>query len=424
MEQAIRKQVRDSENGDMVTELELQSLLPKLASMGENHIFKLPDEVLIKVFEDVRGDLHVLQDGNPIGINDIKNLRLTCRRFCDASSHLLLHRQDVSLTTPSLEHFDEVSRHPTISKGIRAIRLTLYHPVTTKSLRDFLYEFVGILDHQDEMDCSSIKNSLDWIKRHKSAGFGGILRADLSQLYNNLNKRSKVVLSCTKFLRDEELQADEVRIMETLCQLYSQLTNEQEALLKDGNFATRVAEARARMPNATELLITECIAFDQVNGFFRKRGLPQCWATDSVPLPKQALELLYELPLAIARSGNSLAQLRIRLDPHIEHKLRLSKQETRDLLNAAGDLRLLEIDCQMGMKGFRTKKEPSKKLVQHIERLSPGTYIFLNEVCLLSGVWADLLDALCGKADCNSVVRPNITQSSTVSFVPDSIGSR
>jgi hypothetical protein len=44
------------------------------------------------------------------------------------------------------------------------------------------------------------------------------------------------------------------------------------------------------------------------------------------------------------------------------------------------------------------------ELIRHIEKLSPGTYILLNDVCLVSGVWVDLLDVLRGKADCNSSV--------------------
>jgi hypothetical protein len=44
------------------------------------------------------------------------------------------------------------------------------------------------------------------------------------------------------------------------------------------------------------------------------------------------------------------------------------------------------------------------ELIQHIEKLSPTTYIAFQEVCLLSGVWVDLLDALRQKADCSSSV--------------------
>ena len=41
------------------------------------------------------------------------------------------------------------------------------------------------------------------------------------------------------------------------------------------------------------------------------------------------------------------------------------------------------------------------ELVQHLEKLLPGTYIFLNEVCLLRGVWADLLDVLRLQLECD-----------------------
>ncbi|KAH8749089.1 hypothetical protein F5883DRAFT_652857 [Diaporthe sp. PMI_573] len=116
----------------------------------------------------------------------------------------------------------------------------------------------------------------------------------------------------------------------------------------------------ARMPKATELFITECIEFDQVNAFFRKKGLPEWWAPKSLCLPQQALKLLYKLPHAFVRAGISLVKLHIRLDPHIEHNLILGEKKTRDLLTAAKNLEVLNIDYQMGMQDFRTKKKSAK----------------------------------------------------------------
>lgn len=44
------------------------------------------------------------------------------------------------------------------------------------------------------------------------------------------------------------------------------------------------------------------------------------------------------------------------------------------------------------------------ELTEYLEKLLPGTYITLDCVHLLSGLWADLLDVLHTKADCVSRV--------------------
>jgi hypothetical protein len=314
IEQTIRRQIRISENGDKVTVLELKSLLPTLSGlqrslhktfgvhaqrlMGRNHIFKLPDEVLMKIFDIVRGDLDVLQHEYPISdIDDIKNVRLTCWRFCNASSHLLLHRLDVSLTTPALEHLDEVSRHPAVSQGIRTIHVTLYDLVPPASLPDFIHQVVRILRHNHDNNCRSMRGSLARVGLESFDGSNEEDQANLSEGINKLKKRSEIMLSCTKFLRAEELQPNEERNMTTLRRFYTQLRqliNEQEALLKRGSLVTCFAKAVARMPRATGLFITECDVFKQLDAFFRGKGLPgiRCLVTEEVsPLPRQAFNV-------------------------------------------------------------------------------------------------------------------------------------
>jgi hypothetical protein len=67
----------------------------------------------------------VLFDFAGSSTESIKQVRLTCRRFCNTSSHLLLDYVPVCLTRESLAHLDEVSRHPLLSKGVRAIKFSV-----------------------------------------------------------------------------------------------------------------------------------------------------------------------------------------------------------------------------------------------------------------------------------------------------------
>lgn len=90
----------------------------------------LPDELLMRIFECLgRDDFHeetyfVL--GRLGNVDNIENVRLTCRRFCDTSSHLLLRSLQVDITEPaSLEHLEVVANHPSISKGIRTVEVVL-----------------------------------------------------------------------------------------------------------------------------------------------------------------------------------------------------------------------------------------------------------------------------------------------------------
>lgn len=93
------------------------------------NILDLPDELLRHIFLHVRGDTTTFNfddcDDGGDDVEQVKDLRLTCRRFCATSSHLLMFYVKVDLTPESLAHLDRVSQHPTISKGIRAVKVCL-----------------------------------------------------------------------------------------------------------------------------------------------------------------------------------------------------------------------------------------------------------------------------------------------------------
>lgn len=71
-------------------------------------VLDLPDEVLMHIFDYVRGEtgMHDLDffDHRTGDVKQVKNLRLTCRRFCDASSHLLMYYVKVEMTPQSIAY--------------------------------------------------------------------------------------------------------------------------------------------------------------------------------------------------------------------------------------------------------------------------------------------------------------------------------
>jgi hypothetical protein len=187
----------------------------------------------------------------------------------------------------------------------------------------------------------------------------------------------------------------------------------------------------------------------------------------ALPLPQQAANLLYQLPVEISRAGNRLKQVHISLQWTTEYEFVLSKEQTQALVHATKDLEVVDIDCLITMKGFQIKQPSYERLslsaltgllsnstqltsatlrfnvpeadqeVQdlnagpllamlpwanlkeiildrasvhycdlagHIQKLSRRTYIHLGKVYLLSGSWANLLDELRKKADDTSIV--------------------
>lgn len=494
VQQTIQEQVRKLEaSGDETTVLQLRSLLPKLAGVQsclrksfdtyartgvrKIHILNLPEELLVKIFEEVRPDASSRYELSIEGVKDIKSLRLTCRRFCDASSHLLIHELDVSLTYESLFHLDEVSRHPTISKGIRSLWIFggLFKPLPGTGLKGFIWKVVEIL-HEDCMDdLDSMRTYFgEFIAGDRVPDFGlmGLNHHSLSQSVKEFGERNEIMISCTKYLQDETIPQNECRNLATLRQVYiryKKLFDAQVSLLKHGDFVRRVAQAVARLPPGVSMTITDFSDFElstlseeilaETYYNVRERLLETSSWTPKVTslLPQPPTKLLYELPNAVARAGNPLTRLRIQLDSLTEQKPRLSEQEAKDLISAAKHLKALEIDYdpqvraeQHNFYNFvsllskgknlrsvsftfgRSIKEGDwsaqpllallpwaklrkislvnfpihgDELSELLKNLTPGTYVELIGVCLLSGLWANLLDVLLAKATCNSEVR-------------------
>lgn len=387
MQQTIGEQVRKFENnGDETTVLQLRSLLPKLAGLQSSlrksfnvyaqpgvrkiHIFNLPDELLVKIFEDVGSDFNSKR-GEFLGVKDIKSLRLTCRRFCDTSSHLLIRRLDVSLTNQSLNHLDEVSRHPTISKGIRSLRIFagLFKPLRATDLREFILQVLGILGEDYMNDLETMHDYFDQFYAADTLDDSNLLglrdHNHLSELIRGLGTRNDIMLSCTRYLLDETILGYEDRNLATLGQVYSEyseLCRGQKMLLRNGVFFAGVAQAVARLPPGPRMTITDCEGpelrtlsneiFNETYANVRARLLePSKWTPEmNSLLSDQPLKLLYNLPNAIARAGNPLTELRISLDPSSGFNMGLRGEKAKDLASAAEHLKVLEIQCYLKVR--------------------------------------------------------------------------
>lgn len=103
--------------------------------MGQTSILSLPNEILISIFERKNphtGDIHR-------GL--VPSLRLTCRRFCDLSSHLLLKQVHVDISQPdTLTRLQGIAAQSNIARGVKEVyvRLHFYHPWVAASFGNFV----------------------------------------------------------------------------------------------------------------------------------------------------------------------------------------------------------------------------------------------------------------------------------------------
>lgn len=395
MNQTIRNQVRDLENNgsNETTVLELKSLLPKLAGLQSSlrksfdayarpgvrqlHIFNLPEELLMKIFEDTIGPISWVLD--PVAA--IKSLRLTCRRFCDASSHLLLHELDVSVSEHSLEHLIKVSCHPTISKGIRVLRIraALFKPLPVTDLQNFIQQVVGILqkDYAGALDRMLELFDGDPADRLEDPDLmDPDDHAHFNEVIEDLRKRNDVMWSCTVCLRSgEKISGCNDRHLATLCHAfseYSRLWDDQKTLLEDGIFVRSVARAVKRLPPGVIMTITDHTGpdvrtlpreiFDTIYDDVRDRLLdPSRWTSEITSLLTPQLDnLLCRFPNELALAGNPLTTLCICLYISTEYKLGLSEEQAKDLVSAAEHLKFLEIRCRVKWRTLEEQVSLSK----------------------------------------------------------------
>ncbi|KAG6368403.1 hypothetical protein INS49_002609 [Diaporthe citri] len=298
-------------------------------SIPKLHILQLPDELLMEISENARGVFDFEDDNYSIaGIKDIKSLRLT------------------------FKHLDRVSRHPTISKGIRSLQIFvgLYRPIPESNLQNFITEVLRIMREDHQGDLSYLQHYAQEFEPEPD--FEASNRPspqDHEYLYENvddLGKREKLIRLYINFLRNETSESDEDQNIAILRQAYKyhklRLSEKRVKDLSGGQ--ARVSKLVSLFLNGTNLR-SVTLSFN-------------CWQSSQTD-ERSSLEPLLALLPWVNLKRISLAN------------------------------------------GYFQYDELSK----HLEKLKPGTYIDMDGVHLLSGLWADLLDVLRLKADCDSTVR-------------------
>lgn len=297
---------------------------------------EFPDEVLLNIVDCFKSNLDKSQiyfdKGFASNIKTIQSIRLTCRRLCEISSHLLVPCMHITPTLSSLEHLDQVLSHPLISRGLRLLCVSV--PILEVGVaEDFnrfcdlsLYKLLDLLEcycpypGQPEAIAERIK---DFIKKGDHAWYG------LHAL-----KGSGLI----NFDNDADLDLPRLSLRRLLLRLllrehvrYRELHQKQQEILWSGRFTRTVAAAAARSLSGICLHITDILSPTDLEGrdpYNLRKALDddpyldvdleflikstrvlegQRWKElDLDHTFKFPQSILYELPLAICAAGATL----------------------------------------------------------------------------------------------------------------------
>ncbi|KAI0184585.1 hypothetical protein EV127DRAFT_443940 [Xylaria flabelliformis] len=289
--------------------------------MKPQRILDLPNELLIHIFEYVEEgrtsiDEPWVFDVVPYNIKIIQDLRLTCRRFHATSSHLLLPFVKVNITHRSLTRLDEISHHPFISRGVRAIKLCLgpfYDSVITHDIQAFaayqaskLRPYIPIWDTFVGREIYGSTSTKTYQKASTKA-------VALAESWEKLAAQG-VDTNCAEHLLILKAHAE-----------YLQLYEDYEAL--SGSVVQIIASAMVRLPTATWIKVDDNHSswstgylrpedLDQENSLLDHLLLPMGWSdTKKYMLGPPPFHLIGELLFSIERLGIPLKGLDIETPP-------------------------------------------------------------------------------------------------------------
>ncbi|KAJ0109993.1 hypothetical protein J7T55_014795 [Diaporthe amygdali] len=319
-------------------------------------ILDLATELQLKVFDHIKGNFEKTEcpcRDNWSEINDVKNLRLTCRLFCDNVSHLLIPCLHISLHTSSLQHMEEVIRHPTISPGVQLFRIHM--EVRAVCLAEDFQVFSSGFRSYIQLRINNLEEELrtEDIEVYKER-----------RMKDSLMKHRRVLSSCAPFADgtpfEEGSYLDEATLsLRRGYEHYQELIQQEEEMLHSGYFARAVAAAAERSMKKVWLLMTDD-RFLTLRGF-RLAGLslseeigdpdalvtdyhlPKYWSSwHRGDLRKPAHSLLCELPLAMRAAGASLVGIKVNMWIPWRFNLPMSQHQVSGLGEVAQSLEHFE----------------------------------------------------------------------------------
>lgn len=383
-----------------------KTIRPLMSPLG---IFDLPDELLSEIFSNACTH-PAMQDGFPFtfffdpyelaknGIQDLQNIRLTCRRFRDDSSHFLLRCIDVGLDRASLAHLDEVSRHPTISKGIMAVRVNLdMYTLRVQDEASFLLDALTLLGQRSNFYARRLAD------RRPLSYVPAVTREEMQEIHAHVTSIYDDWMAHWNRLRepDNELAhgpaVRNVAVFQRAFGEYVELAREQLAILEDGTLVNTVVQAMSRMPTATKLLMVDNIenrkrSRNLLPSSFAGSGLSNVemcsdpyvflyrqlvhtkswnsWSDNESPeATRLPIGLLHKLPLEVMKAGTTLTRFDVfvSLPSTVHFEVHFSQHDISGLQSIGKSLRAF------GYHGPSVPEHTNlKRLSEYLKALATG----------------------------------------------------
>ncbi|KAK4446612.1 hypothetical protein QBC34DRAFT_411049 [Podospora aff. communis PSN243] len=215
-------------------------------------ILDLPDEILVEVFayfdpnNPVNPSRHPYECWYPS--EDIQALRFVCRRISGIASHLLLRVINLDLQEESsLKRLEDISRHPTIAKGVHALNINLeFYNHAFFHVEDYLAHYA----YRAEEDVNTFERCRLWELNGTSEEAAVQLITKGKELVTTLHR----LLSPGERTQDDQRQV--LYLLETH-ELYMELLERQVLRLQGDKLYRAVGAAMARMPCARSLIFDD-----------------------------------------------------------------------------------------------------------------------------------------------------------------------
>ncbi|KAI0849577.1 hypothetical protein F5Y00DRAFT_268996 [Daldinia vernicosa] len=311
-------------------------------------ILDLPGEVLLMIFEEFK---NFYQDPNMRNTRiyknrNIVNVRLTCKKFCSVSSHLLLDSVNVEINLRSVQRFQDISKHPLIARGVRSIRILLHY------------------------HSGSLAENLSTYGIHQAQRIRDIVRALESIINRDYELYTEISLNrmreeCHQGLKIAEAwqhlgQSNDEGLFERMARsgydIYRSLYEEQELLREQRRFSRHVAEGIARMSGVRQLefydipesryeytSISDLMEHDKIMNMLVS---PLSWKEgDDYRPASPPCEIVFDLPLALRELRVQLTSLRIAAALYRPEINVPSQERSADLTAAMQSLRTFTYAC-------------------------------------------------------------------------------
>lgn len=298
------------------------------------HILSFPTELLVIIFAHFSPRRNYCKLASPYqarrDVESIKNVRLTCVKFCDASDQFLLDCVDVAIMYTSLTRLNQISLHPTISKSIRTIRIDVRF--YSRLLASDETEYIRFAREQLLQSIISLQRLALSLQNQNQ----GALKEEVLAMIQRGGKIYELWGSyiATQKVPSKNLKANAaIQAITSGHEEYRRHYSHQDWTLQNG-FAQAVAEAVRRMPQAVSLLLwdrdnSNCLIKSFGTNLDVRQALsevghrplhwlikPMTWdIINRRPREKLPTDLLWQIPIELYRARVQLVQLGISLDP-------------------------------------------------------------------------------------------------------------